>query len=236
MVRVVKAQDYAEKRNEILDTAQRLVFSKGYERLTIQDILHDLDISKGALYHYFDSKQAVLEALIERMQQEAEAPLLTIVHDEHLNALEKLQQFFDSLGQLRAAHQAFVVKLLHVWFADDNTIVRQKVDEMMSERRAPLITEIVHQGIREGVFSPAYPDQTGKVIMSLSLGMSNTLARLLLSPERQQDEAGYINELLLSFEAYTDAIERVLGAPSGYLHRYDTEAVKQWVAALHGET
>ncbi|MEO8612545.1 MAG: helix-turn-helix domain-containing protein, partial [Chloroflexota bacterium] len=62
MVRVVKEQDYAEKRNEILDTAQRLVFSKGYERLTIQDILQALNISKGALYHYFDSKQAVLEA------------------------------------------------------------------------------------------------------------------------------------------------------------------------------
>jgi AcrR family transcriptional regulator len=236
MVRVVKEQDFAEKRNEILDSAQRLVFSKGYERLTIQDILHDLDISKGALYHYFDSKQAVLEALIERMQQQAEAPLLPIVHDPHLNALEKLQQFFDSLSQLRAAHETFVVQLLPVWFADDNAIVRQKVDEAMMDRRAPLITEIVHQGIREGVFSPAYPDQSGKVIMSLSLGMSNTLARLLLSPEREQDKSRYINEILLSFEAYTDAIERVLGAPSGYLHRYDTAAVKLWVATLRGET
>ena len=67
MVRIVKEQGYAEKRGEILDAAQRLVFSKGYERLTIQDILQALDISKGALYHYFDSKQAVLEALIPGM-------------------------------------------------------------------------------------------------------------------------------------------------------------------------
>ncbi|MEO8612857.1 MAG: TetR/AcrR family transcriptional regulator, partial [Chloroflexota bacterium] len=192
--------------------------------------------SKGALYHYFDSKQAVLEALIEKMQQEAEAPLLIIVHEPHLNALEKLQQFFDSLSQLRAAHESFVVKLLPVWFADDNAIVRQKVDEATLERRAPLITEIVHQGIREGVFTPAYPDQVGKVVLSLSLGMSNVMARLLLSPGREQDEAAYINEIWLTFEAYTDAIERVLGAPSGYLHRYDTEAVRAWVAALYGET
>src|SRR5689334_22441312 len=159
MVRVVKEQDYAEKRNEILDSAQKLVFSKGYERLTIQDILQDLDISKGALYHYFDSKQAVLEALIERMQVEAEQPLLAIVHDPHLNALEKLQQFFDSLGQVRAEHQSVVVELVHIWYTDDNAIVRQKVDEATAERRAPLITEIVQQGIREGVFSPAYPEQ-----------------------------------------------------------------------------
>ena len=235
MVRIVKEQDYAEKRSEILDAAQRLVFSKGYERLTIQDILHDLDISKGALYHYFDSKQVLLEALIERMQQQAEAPLLPIVHDPHLNALEKLQQFFDSLGQLRAAHESFVVELLPVWFADDNAIVRQKVDEATLERRAPLITEIVHQGIREGVFTPMYPDQAGHVVLTLALGVANTLGKLLLSPERERDESQYIGSIIAIYGAYTDAIERVLGAPSGYLHRYDIAAVKQWVATLRGD-
>ena len=70
MARIVKEQAYAEKRNEILDVAQRLVYTKGYEQMTIQDILDDLQISKGAFYHYFDSKQALLEALIERMLQE----------------------------------------------------------------------------------------------------------------------------------------------------------------------
>jgi AcrR family transcriptional regulator len=234
MVRVVKEQDYAEKRNEILDAAQRLVFSKGYERLTIQDILHDLEISKGALYHYFDSKQAVLEALIERMQREAEQPVLTIVHDPHLPALEKLQRFFDTLGRVRADQQTFLSSLLHVWYTDDNAIVRQKVDEAIIERRSPLLTEIVHQGIREGVFTPAYPDQAGHVVVSLALGMTNAIAKLLVSMAEAQDEAKHIDLMVAIHGAYSDAIERVLGAPIGYLHRYDTAAVRQWAASLRG--
>ncbi len=48
-----------QERNEILTAAQRIVFAKGYERMTIQDILADLKISSGAFYHYFDSKPAV---------------------------------------------------------------------------------------------------------------------------------------------------------------------------------
>ena len=72
MARIVKEQAYAVKRNEILDVAQRLVYTKGYEQMTIQDILDGLPISKGAFYHYFDSKQALLEALIERMLKEAD--------------------------------------------------------------------------------------------------------------------------------------------------------------------
>ena len=67
MARKVNEQEYAEKRNEILEAAQRLVFTKGYERMTIQDLQAELKISSGAFYHYFGSKPAVLEALAERM-------------------------------------------------------------------------------------------------------------------------------------------------------------------------
>ncbi len=49
--------------------------------MTIQDILDDLQISKGAFYHYFDSKQALLEAMVERIGVEAVQLLLPIVHD-----------------------------------------------------------------------------------------------------------------------------------------------------------
>lgn len=56
MARIVKEEAYNAKRNEILDIALSLVYSKGYEQMTIQDILDGLHISRGALYHYFDSK------------------------------------------------------------------------------------------------------------------------------------------------------------------------------------
>jgi AcrR family transcriptional regulator len=229
MARTVKEQEYAEKRNEILDTAQRLVYAKGYERMTIQDILADLQISNGAFYHYFDSKPAVLEALIERMQQEVEQPLLPIVHDPRSPALEKLQRFFATLDRSRATQKTFLAKLLHVWFADDNAIVRQKVDEAIVERRGPLLTVIVRQGIREGVFTTSYPDQVSKVILYLVLGMDNTVARLLLRSEQEHDKLRCIDDIVSTYAAYTDGIERVLGTTSPFLARLDVETVKGWL-------
>ncbi len=97
MARIVKAPTV--RRNEILDVAQQLICTKGYEQMTIQDILDSLHISKGAFYHYFDSKQALLEAIIERMQQGVEQILLPIVHDQELPALEKLHRFFATVNQ-----------------------------------------------------------------------------------------------------------------------------------------
>jgi AcrR family transcriptional regulator len=235
MARTVKQDVYAAKRNEILDATQRLVYTKGYERMTIQDILGDLGMSSGAFYHYFDSKPAVLEAFIERIRQAVEQPLLPIVHDPHMPVLEKLQRFFDTLDRLRIAHKADVVKLGRVWYTDDNAIVRQKVDEAVVRQRAPLLTAIVRQGIQEGVFTTAYPDQAGEVILSLLQGMGNTHARLLLSLEQERDELRRVEDIVTIHAAYMDAIERVIGAPPHSLYRTNAEAVNVWVAALRGD-
>ena len=140
MARTVKEQEYAAKRSQILAAAQRLIYTKGYERMTIGDILADLQISSGAFYHYFDSKPAVLEAVIEQMQKDVEQPLLPIVQDPRLSALEKLQRFFATLDTARTAQKAFIASLARVWFADENAIVREKVAEAIVERRAPLLT------------------------------------------------------------------------------------------------
>ena len=100
MARTVKEHEYADRRNDILDALQRLIFTKGYERLTLRDVYAELKISGGAFYHYFDSKSAVLAAFIARMQEEAEKPLRELAHDPRLSATEKLQGFFAALDPI----------------------------------------------------------------------------------------------------------------------------------------
>ena len=75
-----------------------------------------------------------------------------------LSAIEKLQGFFTALDRLRIEQKASVVELLRVWYTDDNAIVRQKVDEAVLKQRAPLLTEVVRQGVEEGVFTTAYAE------------------------------------------------------------------------------
>jgi len=231
MARTVDEQKYAEKRQEIVSAAQRLVFAKGYEQMTIQDILKELKISSGAFYHYFDSKSAILDAFIEQIRTETEKPLLPLIHDPRLSAVEKLQGFFDTLDQLRTENRVDVVRLAHIWYTDENAIVRQKVDEAVTQQRAPWVAAIVRQGVAEGVFQTDYPDMSGEVILSLIQGMGNAHARLLFSDERGQGEQETVAAIIAVYEAYMCAIERVLAAPADSLRRIETEAVQAWVSA-----
>ncbi len=226
MVRTVK--EYAVRRNEILDAAQRLVYTVGYEQMTIQNIMDDLQISKGAFYHYFGSKQALLEALIERMMQDAEQVLMPVVDDPLLPALAKLQHFFDVAARWKTARKTFLLALLRVWYTDDNAVVRQKVTAAGVRRMAPLITAIIRQGIRESNLSPPCPDQIGEVIFAVLFGLGDSMAAMILSKETNADS---LQRLENTVAAYTDAVERILGAPKGSLSFVDNETLKEWMVS-----
>jgi len=153
VARPVKPEEFAAKRGEILDTAQRLVLTKGFQQMSVRDILDELQISSGAFHHYFSSRGALLDALIERIQGAVAAEMLPLVNDPQRTALEKLQGFFDRLDQLRAAQQATITAVAPFWYTDDNAVVRLSVQEAVVKQRAPLLTQIVHKGLREGMFT-----------------------------------------------------------------------------------
>jgi len=226
MARKIKQEEYAQRRNEILAVARRLVFSKGYEQMAIQDILDELRMSKGAFYHYFSSKQALLEALIDNLKGEIEPILLTIVQDGNFPALEKLEQFFRTASQWKIERKDFMLGLLHAWYSDENAIVRQKMQAMSIQWYAPMLVSIIQQGIREGSLNCAFPDMAGEISLKLLIGMGDTVGDILLSPEADQVVKIRLQHTL---EVYTDAMERILGAPAGSIKIIDPMILEQWV-------
>lgn len=224
MARVVK--EPAVRRNEIIDVAQRLVQAKGYEQMAIQDILDELHLSKGAFYHYFDSKQALLEALVECNLEAVERLLIPIVEDASLRALEKLRRYFAVIVRWKIERKSLVLELARVWYTDDNTIVRDKVHAMGISRVAPRLAAIIRQGVAEGDLATAFPDQAGAITLSLVRDLNEVLARLLLAFPPESDDP---RPLSTAAAAYTDALERVLGARPGSLQIIDEQSLRDWL-------
>jgi AcrR family transcriptional regulator len=231
MARIVK--EYTIRRNEILDVAQRLVYTVGYEGMTVQDILDELQISKGAFYHYFDSKQALLDALVERMVDEALQVLLPIVQDPTLPALDKIHRFFDTAASWKTARKEFILALVRVWYQDGNAIVRQKQISAAIKRVTPLLAQVIHQGIREGTLATPYPDQVGEIVMTLVESFGDTLAGMIIAPDLVHNTLQTIQSLTA---AYTNALERVLGASPGSLQLVDLAMLKEWFVLPEGNT
>ena len=237
MARIVKEEEYLARRNEILDAALRLVYSKGYDKMTIQDILDQLHMSKGAFYHYFDSKAAVLEAVVERMATEQVKPMfLSIVQDPQLPALEKLHQYFYMSTNWKTSNKAFLIALMKNWYSDENALARQKMLTRTAEQMGPFFTEIIKQGVREGVFSTPYPEVASEVTINLMYDLAYTSGQMLMSEEVKQSEN--LRQVETLYAAYGDVLERILGAPKGSIQLMATEALKVWISSessLQGE-
>ena len=229
MARIVKEQEHAERRNEIFDVAQKLVYTRGYEQMSIQDILDALGISKGAFYHYFDSKQALLEALIERMMGEVIQALHPIVCDPKLPALVKLQRYFDTAAGWKSARKPMMLELMRIWYDDHNALVRQKAFSAAVKRVAPLLGEIIRQGVQEGALKTPYPEQAGEILLTTFQSLGDAfLAPLLLSETPDPDSLDRAEQAIA---AYTDALERILGTPQGSLKLIESGALIEWVAS-----
>jgi len=229
MSRTIKPEEYAAKRGEILDSAQRLLNAKGYQQMSIQDILNDLHISKGAFYHYFDSKAALLDALVERITQEVAGVLTPVVEDPNLPAIEKLQRYFHTASHWKTDRKALMLALLAVWYADENALFRQKQTAAAFRQIAPAVAAILRQGVAEGVFSVSDPESAGEILLSLLASLGDTAAQVLLAGDPR---AATQQRFARAAAAYNEALQRVLGAARGALQIIDPETLGEWVSAL----
>jgi AcrR family transcriptional regulator len=227
MTRIVK--EYAVRRDEILDAAERLITSKGYEQMTIADILGELGIAKGTFYHYFESKQALLGAITERMMDRIDVIVAPILDDVALAGVDKLQRLFTSISRWEVGQRDFILALLRVWYLDDNAIVREKVRLMTLHRLAPMMTSIIQQGVHEGTLATPYPDHVGEIVLAIVMGLEESIAWFLLA---EHHDAARLERMEMSIAAVHDALDRILGGVPGVLRIIDFNMIREW--ALQG--
>jgi AcrR family transcriptional regulator len=225
MARTLNATLHTVRRDAFLDVAQRLVQTKGYEAMSIQDVLDELDASKGAFYHYFDSKQALLEAVVDRFADGAMAGLAPVLADPELPALRKLEKVFAGIARWKADQKELVLAIMEVWNSDGNAIVREKLRRLTERIMVPLLSAVVRQGVDEGVFLVDSPTETATVLVALMEGFQQQASDLFIARQ-----AGTVTFEVVqrSVAANTEAFERILGIPKGSLTLTSESTLRFW--------
>jgi AcrR family transcriptional regulator len=225
MARTLNPVAHALRRDAFVDVGVRLIQTRGYEQVSIQDVLDELAASKGAFYHYFDSKEGLLSAVVERIVATATATLEPITADPDLNAIEKFEAIFKGLARWKGERRELMLAILEVWASDDNAIVRERLRRDTVVHVAPLLARIVRQGVAEGTFSVSSPDAAARVLIAVIQGTSEVASELFFARQAGTVEFDAVER---AFDAYTDALERILGLPSGTLELVDEATLHEW--------
>jgi AcrR family transcriptional regulator len=227
MARTRNASAHAVRRDEILDVAERLIRTLGYDAMSIQSVQDELDCSRGAIYHYFGSKEAILEAVIDRMTEVGMAFIRPIADDATLNALEKLQGVFTAGGNWKHTRKDFILPLLRVWYQPGNDLVRGRAEAKAYQQFRPLIAQVLRQGVAEGSMHVSSADDAAIIVTALFAGSTDELRRRLMAAF---DGEISIEEISHFIHAYDEAIERILGLPEGSFTILAPDLIQLWFA------
>ncbi len=176
------SKEYNERRNEILDVAGRLFGTKGYEKCTINDILHAVGIAKGTFYYYFKSKEEVLDAIIDRVNQIIVSRAEKAASDPELPLEMKLFHIILSLSvESEVDHE--LMEGLH---KPENALMHQKSINSMVTGIAPILIRVVKEGISQGIFSSDFPEEYIHIFLASSLTLLDDGVFEFSEKEQQQ--------------------------------------------------
>lgn len=229
MARQVKPEEYAARRREILDAALELMDRKGYERMTIEDVLAKTGMSKGALYHYFRSKYALLEGVVEALGETAMRELQAVVDDQNLDAIEKLHAYFRTEHAWKAENVTVVSTVMRLRHDENNALLRQKLTQEAMRTTVPMLEAIIRQGCDEGVFDTDYPHQAAMIITGMGMHLADAFVDAIDADGAVgSDVSGPNIQGVLA--AYFQAFERILAAPSGSLASWARQLASQGIS------
>ena len=198
-MRTVKPAE--ERKSEILDVAEQLFATKGFDNTSTNDIINAIGIARGTLYHHFKSKEEILDAVINRITEALMRQAEAIAADRSVPLLERLTKTVMSLN-VESQIGDEVKFQVH---KPQNALLHQKMHQQLISGVVPIVAGLIKEGCREGIFNTAYPTEAVEMVMIYSNTAFDELAELSPGGRAQR------------IQAFIYHTERIMGAEEGLL-------------------
>ena len=225
MARTVDETAHGRRRDSFLDAMERLLLSKGFQAATIADVLRETGASKGAFYHYFDSKTALLEGVQRRLLDRMSATVEPAIAAQP-SALGKLAVLTEVLVQWKGEHRPLLLESARAWYGPDNALPRERVRELGRDWLTRQLSLIIRQGNTERVFDSARPELDARLAVVLLQDLQESLAKLIIGGPVGGEELAAVNDTI---DGYHQALERLLGAAGGSVNFVPRAALDEWL-------
>ena len=174
----------------ILDTASRLFFQKGYDRTTLQDIIDATKLSKGAIYHHFASKEAIIIAVVDRVGEAQSAMLAEVRDRKGLTGAEKLREMFRT--SLRMSFQGKILYMLP-FIIENPKFMTLQMQSILGEASPDYVLPVLREGIADGSIQADHPEELSEVLLILANLWLHPIFRPS-TPEQVRGRCAFFNQ------------------------------------------
>jgi AcrR family transcriptional regulator len=209
--RVVKPS--AVRRAELIDVAQGLFLTRGYERTTINDVIQATGLSKGAFYHHFRAKEDLLAAITERFSRESLGFTGRLRADPTLDALAKLNLMLAVGRDWKLEHLAELKAMFTTLLKPENAVLYHRIIEAVTAVLAPEIAAMIADGQAQGVFAAGDPQLMAETMLAGSYSRRAVVVAALSLAETDPDAATRM--IVRRVRAEEALFDRILGLTAG---------------------
>ncbi len=183
------------RKKELIEIAYNLFINKGYENTSVDEIITKAGIAKGTYYYHFESKEQMLEEVINMMIDKGVERAKKVINST-LKSEEKL--IFTILALRVTPEEQSVQDTIHT---KENIILHKKVNEKIIDVATPLLSSIAREAKQEGLFTK---DDNIEERVKMTLILSNEMF-----------DHSEINDAKIS--VFIDTLENIYGAKTGSL-------------------
>ena len=204
-MRVLKDPDV--RKNEILDAAEELFTLQGFDGTTISAIIEKAGIARGTVYYHFSSKEAILDALIERHCARFLDTAKQIALNKNIPVLERLMQTLLAMSGNQSETAEVILQQMH---RPQNALMHQKTHQTLLREIPPILMVVINNGIEEGLFDTPYPFESLEMVVAHVNTVFDDAAEDFTNEELFERIKAFIYNLERLFGAKPGSFDRVI--------------------------
>jgi AcrR family transcriptional regulator len=198
-------KDRETRKAELVDASTKLFLEKGYDSTMVSDIVRLVGVAQGTFYYYFQTKEEVLDAALERLLREGVDRVVRLTADEYQTPAQRLEGFFRMLFSPRGSIE---VSSRYSRFLQDPS-VHERMEQVRFGMLHKALTDLLEAGSESGGgFAPfKFPSEIAEITLRGAAAFMHGRQAIL--------------EAQLGADATMDALaefmERLLGLPENSL-------------------
>ena len=228
-------KDHETRKKEILDTAERFFLTEGYEKTSIQGIIDAVGIAKGTFYHYFSSKEELLQEWLLSEIETVIRKLEAISKQTDLTVLERFTKMYSSTAQWKASRIELVLPAMTMFYDDKNIFLRQKLNSLTLKRTSAIYSRLIAEGTSRGEFQNPfpYPEVAAKLILTMGTMLGEELADAFTAIREHPENREY---LIRHMQGLEYAIQRIIGVEDGSFQLFRYEMLDEMIKGVTDDT
>lgn len=201
----------AETFIDIMRSAEELFMERGYEKTSMKQIAEHSGLTKGALYHHFDSKESLLDRICAEHYRALKDAAEPVARDESLSCFSRIRTVLD-MARGGMAQVSFVSEYLKLRRDEGSVMLRDRVKKydrkFFTALIGPLLREAGERGECNLSVSPAI---VALFIYQLEQGVNEEITRVFA--EEPKSKSGVLIAEIMKAQVY--ALSRLLNASAG---------------------